>query len=79
MLFQAIFGFFGVLFRFGVWRTDTVEGRDGIQRDLDRLERWSCVILTRFSKVNCKVLDLVREIPNIITGWEEKGGLGRRA
>ncbi|KAJ7396965.1 rna-directed dna polymerase from mobile element jockey-like [Pitangus sulphuratus] len=36
----------------------TLEGRDGIQRDLDRFERWTCVNLKKFNKVKCKVLNL---------------------
>lgn len=42
---------------------DTLEGRDAIQKDLDRLERCVYANLMSFNKAMCKVLHLVRGNP----------------
>ncbi|GAB0177915.1 mitochondrial enolase superfamily member 1 [Grus japonensis] len=42
---------------------DALEGRDAIQKDLDRLERWARANCMEFNRAKCKVLHMGRRNP----------------
>ena len=52
---------------------NTLEGRDAIQRDLNRLESWARATILKFNKAECKVLHCVTANPGTTTGWAENG------
>ncbi|PKU29189.1 rna-directed dna polymerase from mobile element jockey-like [Limosa lapponica baueri] len=52
---------------------DTLEGRDAIQRDLDKLERSAHANIAEFNQAKCKSYSWVRPIPSTNTGWVETG------
>ena len=45
---------------------DTMEERDAVQRDLNRLERWAQVNLMKFNTAKCMILHLGQRNPRHI-------------
>lgn len=50
---------------------NTLEGRDTIQRELDKLESWACVNLLKFNKAKYKILHLYWGNPKYKLGGEQ--------
>ena len=45
---------------------DTAKGRDAVQRDLNKLKRWTLVNLMKFNKANCRVLCFCQGNPTCV-------------
>jgi len=49
---------------------DSLEGRQAIQKDLDRLESWAITSCMKFNKSECQIVDLGRGNPGLYVQTE---------
>ncbi|GAB0193317.1 cAMP-dependent protein kinase inhibitor alpha [Grus japonensis] len=57
----------------GIESIDLLEGRDAIQRDLDRLEQWTRANLLKFNEGKCKVLHMGQGNPWYLYSLGDEG------
>lgn len=60
------------------WNVDLLEDRNGLQRDLDRLDCWSRSSWMRLNKAKCQIVHLGHNNPLQLQAWERVAG-GKRS